>query len=258
MKVVIVGSGNTATILGRLILDSGHTIVQVISRNEAQGRQLAMILNATWGTINQSTFQEADLYILALSDNALHEANRIKALQGKWVVHTAGSVSMEVLAPLTDLYGVLYPLQTLSRFTQHIPQIPLLVNGNTKNTQNNITQFAQSLSSQVTLVPDNQRLQYHIAAVFVSNFVNHLMALTENYCQKENLNFNYLLPLMNEVVLKIQQYGALNAQTGPAVRGDDMTMNMHLNELSNYPSLADLYQKLSKGIQDFHAEQFPK
>ena len=41
MKVVLVGSGNVATVLGKVIHNAGHEIVQVLSRNENHAKELA-------------------------------------------------------------------------------------------------------------------------------------------------------------------------------------------------------------------------
>ena len=104
-------------------------------------------------------------------------------------MHTAGSVSIEILKNNSSAYGVLYPLQTLSKVTQEIPEIPFLVEGNNKETLDKIIEFAESFSQNVMTANDQERLHYHIAAVFASNFTNHLYAIAEGYCQKENIEF---------------------------------------------------------------------
>ena len=64
MKVVIVGSGNVGTVLGKLIHKANHEIVQVLSRNENNAKKLASNFNCDWGTLESSPHKDADIYLL--------------------------------------------------------------------------------------------------------------------------------------------------------------------------------------------------
>lgn len=248
MKVVIVGSGNVASVLSVLIQKGGHEIVQIASRNVDNAKALASKYNASAVSLAESQFAPADIYIIALSDTALDSIEKITGFKDKFIVHTAGSVSINVLKNNSSIYGVLYPLQTLSKVAQQIPEVPFLVEGNTKETLHRITEFARSLSNNVIISNDAERLHYHIAAVFVSNFTNHLYAITENFCEKEKINFKNLLPLVNEVTSRINFNSPRDVQTGPAIREDIFTINRHLQTLSVHPDLKYLYLKLSESI----------
>ncbi|MEO8763597.1 MAG: Rossmann-like and DUF2520 domain-containing protein [Ginsengibacter sp.] len=255
MKVVIVGSGNAATVLSVLIQKGGHEIVQVASRNIDNARMLASKYNATAVALNEPAFAPADIYIVSLADVALDSIEKIGALRNKFVVHTAGSVSMDVLKNITTTYGVLYPLQTLSRVTQEIPEVPFLVEGNNQETADKIVEFARSISGSVITANEQERLQYHVAAVFVSNFTNHLYAIAEGYCEKENLDFRNMLPLINEVTSRINHNSPYKVQTGPAIREDIITLNLHLQALAAHPHVKYLYLKLSESILKIHEKK---
>jgi predicted short-subunit dehydrogenase-like oxidoreductase (DUF2520 family) len=248
MKVVIVGAGNTATVLSLLIHNAHHSIVQVVSRNTDHAAILANKYHTSYTSLFEEKFEEADLYIIALSDEGLTQIDKIKALKNKLVVHTAGAVAMNILNKVSKRFGVLYPLQTLSKSSKIIPEIPFLVNGNTPATLQNIQNFAKSISLDVRVADDVERLHYHIAAVFVSNFTNHILALGELFCKKEGLSFKALLPLINEVNRKANEESPLESQTGPAIRNDVSTMKLHVETLNDYPQLQEIYKILSKSI----------
>ncbi|MDE5794055.1 MAG: hypothetical protein K2I08_04995, partial [Muribaculaceae bacterium] len=93
MKVEVIGTGNVGTQFSR-IFD-----VSPISPRSLEGLQT-----------------DADLYIIAVSDTAVKEvADKLPATNGI-VVHTTGSVPMEVLSDVACKgYGVIYPFQTISR-----------------------------------------------------------------------------------------------------------------------------------------------
>src|SRR5678810_1116810 len=109
MLVTLIGSGNLATVLGKKILHSGHIIHQVYNRNISHASSLAAELSAEAVDKREDT---ADVYIVAVPDDVLQQVGSwMKPLNG-FVVHTVGSVAMEVLKDISPNYGVLWPLQS--------------------------------------------------------------------------------------------------------------------------------------------------
>jgi predicted short-subunit dehydrogenase-like oxidoreductase (DUF2520 family) len=255
MRVVLIGSGNTATVLGRLILRSGHEIVQVFSRDPVHAAGLGALLQAAYTSNQHEIKNDADLYVLAIADRALYEAGSWLQLHKKMVVHTAGSVPMEVLKDISRNYGVLYPLQSLRKEMQHIPDLSLLVNANTEENLALIQDFARSVSPMVYIADDRQREQLHIAAVIVSNFTNHLYSLAADYCKNRDLDFRMLIPLITEVANRLNQIPPQEAQTGPALRKDMPTIQKHLAELKDFPELQRLYGIFTESIQQYYQKQ---
>src|SRR6476661_7567421 len=196
MRIVLLGSGNVATVLGRLFTASGQAIEQVYSRNPEHASTLASELQATSTHQPNQIYHDADLYVAALSDTALYDLASILTLKKGLLVHTAGSVPMDVLAPCAVNYGVLYPLQSLRKDMQTRPEIPFMIEANTADDLCLLEEFAYTLSSQVTKTSSDSRLKWHIAAVMVSNFTNLLYTVTEDYCRKEGLDFLQLKPLI--------------------------------------------------------------
>ncbi|MGN6296078.1 MAG: Rossmann-like and DUF2520 domain-containing protein [Ginsengibacter sp.] len=255
MRVVMLGSGNTATVLLKLITKNGHQVVQVVSRNEENAKALASAYNASTVPLHALQFAAADIYIFALNDAALEQPENIPGLRGKLIVHTAGATPMNVLKELTSTYGVMYPLQSLTKLTDDIPQIPFLVDGNSKDTLSIISKFAATLSDKVTEANDLERLNYHVAAIFVNNFTNHLYALAELFCKNENIDFSFLYPLIEETAKRVQHNSPFLTQTGPAIRDDIFTLNRHLQALTSAPNLKYIYLKLTESIIKHHGKR---
>lgn len=255
MRIVIVGAGNTGTVLGNLIKSSGHTVVQVVNRTLQNARQLAAHLNCKYGLLDAPQYDDADLYIICLSDSAVTNIENLPALRNKFIVHTAGSLSKDVLKPFSDTYGVLYPLQTLSKYVDQIPEIPFMVDGNNKNVIDNLVAFGKTLSPIVSVADDAQRMSYHIAAVFAANFANHMFALGELYCQKTKIDFKNLHPVIEETSKRAVKYSPFLTQTGPAIRNDVFTMAKQLSTLSMYDDLKYMYLKLTENILKLHGNR---
>lgn len=248
MNIVILGSGHAATVLAKLMQSKGHTILQVWSRNPVHAQELAAKVNAHFLADLQEIDRSADLCVLSVTDDAVAGIAAQLSLRKKILVHTAGSVSMSVLKGASPNYGVLYPLQSLRKELPAIPEIPFLVDGNSEEVKVLLTDFAATISTRVQLAGDEQRMRLHLAAVVVNNFTNHLYAVTEQYCDKYQLSFQLLHPLIMETVERLKTESALQLQTGPARRGDEQTMQKHLQLLYNDPQLLDLYKTISNSI----------
>ena len=250
MKVVLFGSGNVASVLGRLLLSKHHSIVQVVSRNAAHARVLADELHCDFtdgqGMINRA----ADIYIIAISDSALYELDKSFNLEKALVVHTAGSIPGHVLKGISMNYGVLYPLQSLRKEMENAIEIPFLVDGNSTESLTLIEDLARTISPHVTVAKDEERLKLHLAAVIVNNFTNHLYALAESFCEKEQVDFNLLKPLIRETANRISSTSPALVQTGPALRNDMLTIEKHLRLLKDYPRLKNFYLKITASIME--------
>ncbi len=247
MRIVIVGSGNVATVLGRRIKKTNHQIIQVISRQIEHAKELANELECGFADFSGKQ-EEADLYLFAVTDGALLDMDKIFKLGDKLAIHTAGSVSKDLLQNISSNYGVLYPLQSLQKKLEEIKEIPFVVDGNNEATTLQIENFAKELDPVVSRGGDDARLKIHVAAVFINNFTNHLYLQAEDFCNKENLDFNLLKPLMMETAHRILTHSPKDVLTGPAVRNDVFTLEKHLRLLTNHPKQKYLYLKLTDSI----------
>lgn len=251
MNVVIIGSGNVATVLCRLLVKNNHTILQVMSRNIDHARTLADELNVNYSDLTGQPDASADIIILAVSDFVVMEGLLQLNFNNKLIVHTAGSVSKDVLKELSSNYGVLYPLQSLVKDRTVFPMdIPFLIDGNNEGVIQYIEGLAKSLSTVVQRVGDEDRLKLHAAAVVVSNFTNHLFSIAEDFCNKEHVDFNMLKPLIMETANRIQHTSPSLLQTGPAVRKDIQTLDKHLRVMTNHPKLRTTYLRLTDSIMN--------
>ncbi len=253
MKVVIIGSGNVAHVLGQIIAQNGHNIIQIAGRNKKKVDDLASLLHTSGINRFSDLSASADIYILAVSDTALTELRSwLPPIEKGIVVHTAGAVNILVLKEIAARYGVLYPLQSLKSGNADYPEIPFLTDADSSDTLSEIQLFASSLSTRVIAADDEVRLKLHTTAVVVNNFTNYLYSLAEEFCTQEGLDFSLLLPLLNETVKRLALYPARSMQTGPAIRNDRLTMDKHLSVLQSYSELTQIYQDFSLRIARFY------
>lgn len=247
--MVIIGSGNVATVLSQQFKEAGHQILQVFSRQQGHAGQLAEILQCAYTSRREELDKNAEVYLVALSDDALKGLSKELTLPGKLVLHTAGAVPKEVLLDVSVNSGVLYPLQSLRKELKPYPAIPLLTDANQGADRQRITELARSISHQVSEADNNMRLKLHLAAVLVNNFTNHLYVLADTYCRKEGADFSLLLPLIRETAERLSRVAPEDAQTGPAIRSDEATLARHLELIDNYKDIKEVYTLMTQQIR---------
>lgn len=249
--IVIVGAGNVAFQLGKRLKEKQQRLVQVYTRSFPKAKALGEALLTEY-TNNLSLINiKADIYIFCVSDSAIEivgeELQTI--LSDKLVVHTSGAISSEVLSKYFKRSGVFYPLQSFSMTSSpDFNKIPICVFSNDKADLIKLINLGKQISDHVEIISDQQRLILHLAAVFVNNFTNHLFTLANKLLKDNDLSLKILLPLIEETVNKIHSNSPDEMQTGPAKRGDLVTINKHLEIINNDPVLKKIYLDISKSI----------
>lgn len=248
--IVLIGSGKVATHLGRALQQAGLPVTQVYSPTAKNARKLGRELQAAAVSSPSQIFDFAELYIIAVKDDAVAQVVKNMPDVHGLVVHTSGSVALDVISSRFENAGVLYPLQTFSvRRKPDFRSIPLCIETSNKPALVLLKQVAKKLSSHVKVIDSAQRRQLHLAAVFANNFTNHFYTLAEELLQEQQLDFSLLHPLIRETAEKAIAITPAKAQTGPALRNDKKVMQAHLDLLKKNPKLAALYQQLSAGIR---------
>jgi predicted short-subunit dehydrogenase-like oxidoreductase (DUF2520 family) len=248
MQVTIIGTGNVATVFGRLLVENGHSILQVYGRDHARAQELAKALGAMAVSDTADINAHADLYLIAVSDDALPELAAAFSVGDKFVVHTAGSVSKEVLKQTSSNYGVIWPMKMIRKNMPELGSPTIVIDGNTETGRNRIEAIARIFSTDITRAGDAQRLKMHMLAAVVSNFPNHLYRLAADYCEQEQIDFAVFYPIMQATVEQAQQHHPAEIQAGPAFRGDMDTIHKHEAMLQQYPQLLQLYIAMSNSI----------
>ncbi len=252
MKIVCLGSGNVATHLAAALNGAGMQVVQVWSRHKDHAEALASKLDAQATDSLLELDRTADLYLISVKDDAIGEiASALQGIDGL-VVHTSGATPMDVLSGLKQ-YGVLYPLQTFSRDIQlDMATSPLCLEASTAQAYQLLEDAASRISTAVYRINSAERKTLHLAAVFACNFTNQLYHLAHTILEKNGLEFDLLKPLILETASKVQTDLPEAVQTGPALRGDQRTMDNHMELLEGSPELQEIYETLSKSIKKTH------
>lgn len=253
VKVVLLGAGNVATHLAHeFSINPAFRIIQIYNRTLSHAVSLCEKVNCAAYTDNiDALSDDAELYILAMADDAIAEVAQILSKRhfhsGIWA-HTSGSVPMDALAGIGVGQGVFYPLMTFSREEPvDMSAVPFFIEGSDTSVFRRLTEIARYISSRVYQADSNLRKHMHLAAVFACNFTNHMLTIAKDRLADVGLPLDVMRPLVEATVAKAFGSDPLTAQTGPAVRGDTGVLEGHMSMIGNM-SEKEIYRLISDDI----------
>ncbi len=252
ITAVILGAGNLAT-----HLFNAFNKTDKVSVNQWYNRTLKRLepfKNKVAITNDISTLVEADVYILAVSDDAIARLSSQLPFHDNLVVHTSGTVGIHDLDK-KHRRGVFYPLQTFSEASEiDFKNVPICIEALEKRDLQLLKNLADALGSPYYKISTEQRQVLHLSAVFVNNFTNQLYRIAHEISDAKGINFDVLKPLILETAKKVQTFSPYMAQTGPAKRNDRKTIKKHLKLLENNDH-KQIYELLTKAIIKTHGRQ---
>jgi predicted short-subunit dehydrogenase-like oxidoreductase (DUF2520 family) len=250
-KITIIGSGNVAWHLAPALEEAGHSIQEVYSRDLAHAKKLVSKLYDAFPTDDLDfTESESQLFFIAVSDDSIEEVlEDLRIPDNAVIAHTSGTKSLKVFELLFFRKAVFYPLQTFSKERKiAFNEIPLCLEADSDETKKIITEVAKSISPYVYFLDSEKRKVLHIAAVFACNFTNHLLAISKEILDQEDLDYGMLNPLISETINKALDLDPRVMQTGPAIRKDVKILQEHMKYLQDDPDKKQIYRILSESI----------
>lgn len=248
-RIAIIGTGNVGYHLSKAFLRAGLEVVQVVAHSERSAERFSRDVPGPVITVAPSLLADADVYILAVNDDRIDEAAEALNINGRLVVHTSGSVPMEVLQGKSSRIGVLYPLQTLL-YGHDIDfhEVPVCVEAARSADARALECLAVRISGNVLRVNSEKRRMLHLAAVFASNFTYHMYTIAADILKRSGLDPDLLHPLITETVRKSLKHEPGTAQTGPASRQDLKIIEHHLTLLEDDKLFVEIYRLLTDSI----------
>ena len=251
----MIGAGNIAHhVTQSLQHNKTVNITQVFNhRKTAKAKDLANTNHCAFVSEYSKIATTADIYIICVKDDVIPEVVKqlIPLKLKSLVVHTSGSIELNVLKQASPHIGVYYPLQSFSYAdTIDWKHTPILIEANSKKSLSLLKSIASNVSDTVKNTNSEKRLQFHLAAVFASNFTNALYdsafrIIEKNLSKKDT---QLLLPLMSQAFGKLKHLSPKQSQTGPAMRHDKVVMKKHLELLKSDKQLTAVYKLLSELI----------
>lgn len=257
MNVSFIGSGNLAWHLAPAFDNLGFVVREVYSRNSKNAAKLTERLYQA-EVANSLDFSESTskLFVIAVADDAIEDVvQEIVLPDDAILIHTSGTRQLSSLDfAATEHTGVFYPLQSFSKERQvDFKKVPVFIECSDDVVEKCLTGIARQLTTKYKKLDSVQRKALHVAAVFASNFPNHMLTISRSLMKDNKLEFDWLKPLITETIVKSLENGPEKSQTGPAVRGDMEILDQHMEFLKKQKELAKMYKLISQHIIDSHS-----
>lgn len=251
--ISFIGAGNVAWHLAPALDNTEFSVREVYSRNTKTAAELvSKLYEATVKSSLDFSSSSSRIFILAVPDDAIESVAAEIILPDKGIlVHISGSRPLSALGYAANNTGVFYPLQTFTKAKKiNFNEIPIFIESEDKETERTLLNMAKAISKRAQKISSAERKVLHIAAVFASNFTNHMLALSKDIMTNHKLDFDWLRPLIAETINKSMEIGPDKAQTGPARRGDLEILDSHVEFLKNDEELSEIYRVISQHILD--------
>lgn len=259
MDVSFIGSGNLAWHLAPALDNAGYIVREVYSPNASHAEELTeRLYQATVKPSLDFSSSQSRLFIIAASDDSIEGITTELILpDDSTLVHTSGSQPLSLLQfAAAKNTGVFYPLQTFSKTKRvDFKTVPFFIEASDQEAERLLLTMGKAISQKVKKISSEERKALHVAAVFASNFPNHMLTLSKKVMSEHGLDFEWLKPLISETINKALTVGPEHAQTGPAIRNDLEVLDRHVEFLQNDERAAELYRVISQHIIDMYGSE---
>lgn len=261
MRIGVIGAGHVGTALAVLLMRAGHRIVAVSGR-EATRARAARFLPDVPVLDPEAVVAGAELVLVTMPDVAIEETAREIAtgdLDGRWIAHCSGALGLAPLAPVLPAGGrrlAVHPLQTFPDVARAVAEVPGCTAAVTADDEDGHL-LGESIARDLGTLPfrldDAQRPLYHAAAVFASNDLVVLAAIASRLLSQVGVPdpVAAITPLQRATAANVGALGPADALTGPAVRGDAITIDANLRALTEgAPETVPAYVVLCRAALD--------
>jgi predicted short-subunit dehydrogenase-like oxidoreductase (DUF2520 family) len=228
--------------LGRRLRERGWKIHSVVTRSQTTARRAVRLIGG--GHARSAITAEVFLtpvVMVAVPDSAIVQvverlANAVgsEGISGRFILHTSGCLSSDILYPLRNLgasVGSIHPLQSFSGVGAPDLEGRLFAIEGDTGAVRVARSLARTLGGQVMLLDSAAKPLYHAAA---SMAAGQLLAELEAAVQifvslgmKRREALRALLPLTRQVLENQERLGPRAAWTGPLARGDFRVVKQH-------------------------------
>ena len=266
----IIGCGKLGRTLGRLWhARHGFILRDILNRSTASAQQAITFIGGGTAAASYADLRPADVYLIGVGDDQIAACCLALAVAGKLqpgsiVFHCSGALSsLELQAAVEYGAGVasIHPIRSFA----DPQQVANHFSGTWCGSEGDDAALAilgpafSAIGAQLVSIQREQKILYHAAAVFASNYLVTLVDVAQQtYIAAgipSELALKLIEPLLCESAANALRLGPAAALTGPIARGDLSTVAHHQQALQQQPHLAALYQQLAQATGDLAARK---
>ena len=247
LRIGLIGAGSVGTTLAVALFKGGHSIVSVVSRRASSARRTARRVHCRNYSVDLLSLSEHhDLILIATPEDAIKSIVRQLwrlnlRFTGTYIAHTSGVFSDEILKPLRARGATVFSLHPIQTFPKnlsvehHIRSLEGISYGfvGDRDSLTFARRLVRILGGTVLRVPKEEKILYHLACVFASNYSVALLGAVEELMRgfSGRARLSNFKELVHSSISNALSVGSSQALTGPISRGSVETVRMHLLEL---------------------------
>lgn len=257
----LIGGGRVGQTLARLWhLQNTFAVQDVLTTSLASAQSAVDFVGAGKAVTHMHAMRNTEVWMLAVPDAQVATVARSMAAQLQHmppaiVFHCSGALDASALEPLATLGWKVASAHCILSFASaataldQFPGTPCALEGDAAACATLHTAFT-AIGARCFPIHSQDKVLYHAAAVFATNFLPVLQALAEDAWKATGVP-EVLLPslrssLLANAVANIQRLGPAGALTGPAARGDVAAIARQAQAVTQWdPQAGTAYEALS-------------
>jgi predicted short-subunit dehydrogenase-like oxidoreductase (DUF2520 family) len=264
-RIAIVGPGRLGRVLTLELKQTGYTISEIVSRNNAaskkRARELARKVEA-YATTRDNAQLDADLVWFCVPDREIAAASRQFASVIDWkkkiAFHSSGALLSEELNPLRRRGAAVASVHPMMTFVHgsmpSLRGVPFAVEGDA-TAVGAARRIVRDLRGEAFTIGKQHKAAYHAWGAFASPLLVATLVTAEQLARKAGLSAvearKKMLPIVRQTIANYESLGPAGAFSGPIVRGDAEIVRKHLQVLRKVPEARDVYLALARAALQY-------
>lgn len=263
-RIAIVGAGNLGSALAVSLRNAGFAIDAVIARSTERSVKKARHLAKEIGAraLSDADDLSAELVWFCVPDSEIARAAQTWAPRFRWkgtvALHSSGALTSDELEPLRRrgaAVASVHPLMTfVSGSRPALAGVPFAIEGDRRAVQM-ARRIVRELGGQPFGIRKQDKPAYHAWGTFASPLLTALLATTERVAGLAHVKrkdaVRRMIPILQQTLANYAERGAARSFSGPIIRGDVDTVNLHLKVLRSVPSAREVYGSLARASLEF-------
>lgn len=272
MNIGFIGSGKVGFSLGKYFSINNLNVIGYYSKTLSSAIEAASFTESKFYTSMETLISHCNIIFITTNDSSIsHIVDEISNfdIRNKIICHCSGSYSSEILNHIKRFGAFPYSIHPIYAFSNKYESYKKLssaifsIEGDELHLDY-LKNMLQELGNEVIVISQNQKTSYHLSCAIASNLITSLLHISkEIFC---DLGFNEetwltaLMPLIENNVNNIKNFGIQNSLTGAISRKDFSTIEKHIESIpSEYKQIyIELSNHLARICENYNNEDFKK
>ncbi len=249
LKTGVIGTGKVSI----SFLKNIKKKVDIIGLYDINSKHLEKALEILGGKVMKpkDIATKVDVIFFGTPDDVIEESYKeieLSIREQQYLFHFSGALSSQIFK--RGYRASIHPVFAFDKIVDTLKGVYFGVEGD-KQAVELAKEFIGEVGGRWFIVDKDKKVFYHLMCVFSSNMVNAILGIVEELGKRAGIEnpLHMVEKLIQESVKKSVHEGPFNTLTGPVIRGDEKTINMHKKVLRYNPLLLEIYSALTTFIQ---------